>query len=72
MVGTLTRLGGRVLVDEPLHRAEALSFVLWDPATGQIDPSLPDPTSPLRIERFHEQMNHAYHDRYQGLPPHAA
>lgn len=72
MIGTLTRLGGRILVDEPMHRAEALSFALWDPATGHIDPSLPDPASPLRIERFHEQMFAAYHDRYQGLPPHAA
>lgn len=72
MIGTLTRLGGRVLVDEPLHRAEALSLVLWDPMTGHIDPSLPGPGSPLRIERFHEQMYEAYHDRYQGLPPHAA
>jgi hypothetical protein len=72
IVGTLTRLGGRVLVDEPAHRAEALSLVVWDPATGHIDPDLPDPTSPLRIERFSEQMEHAYHDRFQGLPPHAA
>lgn len=72
IVGTLTRLGGRILVDEPLHRAEALSLVLWDPATGYIDTTLPDAASPLRIERFHEQMNAAYHDRYQGLPPHAA
>lgn len=72
MVGTLTRLGGRVLVDEPFHRAEALSLLLWDPATGQIDTKLPDPSSPLRIERFHGQMYAAYQDRYQGLPPHAA
>jgi hypothetical protein len=72
IVGTLTRLGGRVLVDEPAHRAEALSLVVWDPATGNIDPNLPDPASPLRIERFSEDMEHAYHDRFQGLPPHAA
>lgn len=72
MVGTLTRLGGRVLVDEPTHRAEALSLVLWNPTTGDIDTALPNPTSPLRLERFHEQMYTAYHDRYQGLPPHAA
>jgi hypothetical protein len=72
IVGTLTRLGGRVLVDEPAHRAEALSLVVWDPETGHIDPNLPDPASPLRIERFSEDMEHAYHDRFQGLPPHAA
>lgn len=71
MVGTLTRLGGRVLVDEAAHRAEALSLILWDPSTGQIDPGLPDPTSPLRIENFSQQMNDAYYERFQGLPPHA-
>nr|NLI50469.1 hypothetical protein [Propionibacterium sp.] len=72
MIGTLTRLGGRVLVDEPAHRAEALSLVLWDPSTGEIDPTLPPADSPLRIERFHEDLYAAYHSRYQGLPPHAA
>lgn len=72
MIGTLTRLGGRTLVDEPAHRAEALSLAVWDPTTGHIDRKLPDPASPLRIERFHDQMYAAYHDRYQGLPPHAA
>lgn len=71
IVGTLTRLGGRRLVDEPAHRAEAMSLVLWDPATGNVHPGLPDPTSPLRIERFSDQVHHAYHDRFQGLPPHA-
>ncbi len=72
MVGTLTRLGGRVLIDEPMHQAEALSLVLWDPNTGNIETSIPGPASPLRVERFHEQMYDAYHARYQGLPPHAA
>ena len=71
IVGTLTRLGGRRLVDEPAHRAEALSLVIWDPSTGTVDPSLPDPRSPLRYERFSSQVEHAYHDRFQGLPPHA-
>src|SRR5439155_507167 len=32
-IGTLERLGGRRLVDEPEHRAEAMSLVIWDPAT---------------------------------------
>lgn len=71
IIGTLTRLGGRVLVDEASHQAEALSLVSWDPATGQIDPAVPDPQSPLRIERFSEDVERAYHDRFQGLPPHA-
>ena len=71
IVGTLTRLGGRVLVDEAAHQAEAMSLVVWDPATGQINLALPDPTSPLRIEKFSQQMNDAYYERFQGLPPHA-
>ncbi len=71
IVGTLTRLGGRKLVDEPAHRAEAMSLIAWDPATGQIDPTMPDPKSPLRIERFNEDLARAYRERFQGLPPHA-
>lgn len=71
-IGTLERLGGRRLVDEPLHRAEAVSLVLWDPGTGAIDNAAPDPASPLRIERFSEQVERTYVARYKGLPPHAA
>ncbi len=71
IVGTLTRLGGRKLVDEPAHRAEAMSLVAWDPATGAIDPALPDPQSPLRFERFSDDLGESYYERFQGLPPHA-
>lgn len=45
---------------------------MWDPATGQISPQTPDPTSPLRLERFSDRVQSTYHDRFQGLPPHAA
>jgi hypothetical protein len=71
-VGTLERLGGRRLVDEDHHRAEGVAFVLWDPKTGQIDPTVPAKTSPLRIERLSEHIETTYVDRYKGLPPHAA
>lgn len=71
MIGTLTRLGGRKLVDEPEHRAEAISLVAWDPHTGQISPTVPASDSALRLERFHEDLYAAYHARFQGLPPHA-
>jgi hypothetical protein len=70
-IGTLERLGGRRLVDEPEHRAEALSLVIWDPNTGAILPNIPDPSSPLRIERFSEDVEQNYVARYKGLPPHA-
>jgi hypothetical protein len=71
ILGTLTRLGGRELVSEPPHRAEALSVIAWDPATGLIDPNVPDPSSPLRYERFSDDLYRIYHARFQGLPPHA-
>jgi hypothetical protein len=71
-IGTLERLGGRTLVDEPPHRAEALSLVVWDPAAGTIKADIPPPDSPLRIEAFSGQVESAYVARYKGLPPHAA
>jgi len=70
-IGTLERLGGRTLVDEPEHRAEAMSLVVWDPDDGIIHDEIPAQTSPLRIEKFSEQVEAAYVARYKGLPPHA-
>ena len=70
-IGTLERLGGRNLVDEPGHRAEAMSLVIWKPDTGEIDDTIPDRSSPLRIERFSEDVERNYVARYKGLPPHA-
>ncbi|MGH7963483.1 MAG: hypothetical protein ACRERD_16950 [Candidatus Binatia bacterium] len=70
MIETFDRLQRRVNVEDSDYMAEAISFVLWDPATGIIDPNLPDPASPLRIERFHEKVEPAYVSRYKGMPPH--
>ncbi len=72
IIETLERLARRVGVEDPLYMAEAISFVLWDPATGQINDHLPDPVSSLRIEKFSERVQAAYVSRYKGLPPHAA
>lgn len=69
-IGTLERLGGRRLVDEPEHRTEAMSLVIWDPDTGTIDGEVPEPSSPLRVERFSEDVQQHYVARYKGLPPH--
>lgn len=66
----LDRLVGRDSPIDALHKAEALSLVLWDPATGKIDPDWPGQGSPLRIERFSEQIQAKYHERYDGMPPH--
>ena len=69
-IGTLERLGGRRLVDEAEHRAEALSLVVWEPKNGAISSKVPHPSSPLRIERFSDQAAQNYIERYKGLPPH--
>jgi hypothetical protein len=71
MVGTLERLGQRAGIDGPHHMAETISLLLWDPRTGEIDTAAPDVSSPLRIEKFSEQVEAAYTSRYKGLPPHA-
>src|SRR5581483_12225416 len=70
-IGTLERLGGRTLVDESEHRAEAVSLVIWDPADGTIDDEIPPAGSPLRIEAFSAHVERTYVARYKGLPPHA-
>jgi hypothetical protein len=69
-IETLERLARRSTVDGPPYMAEAISLVLWDPNNGTIDPAIPDSSSPLRIEKFSEQVESAYVSRYKGLPPH--
>jgi len=71
-IQTLERLGRRINVDGPDYMAEAIALILWNPDTGAIDLDAPDPTSPLRIEKFSSQVEAAYVSRYKGLPPHAA
>lgn len=69
-IETLERLARRNTVDGPSYMAEAISLVLWRPESGIIDPDIPANSSPLRIERFSEQVEAAYVSRYKGLPPH--
>lgn len=71
MIGTLERLSRRVGIDGPEHMAEAISLVLWNPATGAIDNAVPLIDSSLRIEKFSARVEEAYINRYKGLPPHA-
>lgn len=70
IIGTLERLARRVGVEDPVYMAEVVSFVLWNPEDGTIDTSSPNPSSPLRIERFSERVEDIYRSRYKGLPPH--
>lgn len=70
IVQTLDRLGSRKDELDQSHLAEAVSLVLWDPATGQIDPVVPAADSNLRLETMHERLYPHYVDRYKNLPPH--
>lgn len=69
-IETLERLARRVAVDSSPYMAEAIAFVVWNPADGTIDSAIPPTTSPLRLERFATQIETAYISRYKGLPPH--
>ncbi|MCG6144040.1 hypothetical protein [Leptospira bandrabouensis] len=70
LIRTLERLGSRVSVLDQHHLAEAISMVVWDPETGQIDENSPPLSSPLRFEKVHKIIEELYLDRYKGLPPH--
>ncbi len=71
IIRTLERLGTRNDVLDQTHLAEVLSFIVWHPETGEIDPSIPSPDSPLRIEKFSDTLYPHYLNRYKGLPPHS-
>ena len=69
-IETLERLARRSSVEGAGYMAESISLVLWHPDNGIIDPDIPANSSPLRIEKFSEQVAAAYISRYKGLPPH--
>lgn len=71
MIETLERLARRNNVEAPDYMAEAISLVAWNPDDGSIETGVPQPTSPLRLEKFHTFVEAAYVNRYKGLPPHA-
>ena len=70
LIATLERLTNRVSPVNQNHLAESIAFIAWHPDTGEIDYGIPDSSSPLRIERFSEQIGRVYTARYKGLPPH--
>lgn len=70
LMATLDRLARRRAVIDPVHLAEAVALVVWDPDTGGITADIPPADSRLRIERFSEHVQAAYVERYKGLPPH--
>lgn len=65
---TLERLGSRKDELDQHHLAEAISLAIWDPETGEIDPSSLDPK--IRLDTMHERLHECYVGRYQHLPPH--
>lgn len=69
-IETLERLARRSSVEGEPFMAESISLVLWHPEAGTIDSDIPASSSPLRIEKFSEQVASAYTSRYKGLPPH--
>ncbi len=70
LIRTLERLGTRRDVLDQAHLAEAISFIVWDPETGEIDDSIPARGSNLRLEKFSDTLYPHYLERYKGLPPH--
>ncbi len=70
LIGRLEGLATREGVNDPAHLAEAIALVIWDPATGSVNPDTPPVGSIARIGVFSERIQRAYFSRYQGLPPH--
>jgi hypothetical protein len=70
LTSALTRLCGRRITSGDVHKAEVISLVVWDPLTGDIDQDWPVAGWLLRIDRFSEQVEACYADRFAGLPPH--
>lgn len=66
----LTRLAGRRSSSGDVHKAEAISLLVWNPHDGSADKDWPPRSSPLRIEEFSAQIELCYMDRFAGLPPH--
>jgi len=70
IIRTLERLSTRKKVLDENHLAEAISLVIWNPETGEIDNDIPSQDSILRLERMPDLIYPQYVDRYKGLPPH--
>ena len=72
LIAALTRLCGRNTISGDLYKAEAIGLVVWHPGTGCMDANWPPTESPLRIERFSQQVEACYSYRFAGQPPHNA
>jgi hypothetical protein len=70
LMAALTRLCGRETTSGDLYKAEAIGLIIWHPRDGSIDANWPPAGSPLRIERFSQQVEACYTYRFAGQPPH--
>jgi hypothetical protein len=70
LIAALTRLCGRDTTSGDLYKGEAIGLVVWHPADGSIDANWPPADSPLRIEKFSQQVEACYTYRFAGQPPH--
>jgi hypothetical protein len=52
IITTLQRMNCRDEVNDEDFKAESIALVIWDPHTGEIDPSSPLPSSNLRVEKY--------------------
>lgn len=70
LIRRLEGLGRREDVDGAPQLAEVISFVVWEPSTGEVDAGIPPKESSLRVERFSERVERIYVARYEGSQPH--
>lgn len=70
IIRTLERMNERIGVQEESHKAESIALVIWDTDTGEIEKSVPEVNSSLRMEKFGNRVEDIYLSRYKGLPPH--
>ena len=70
IISTLERLGSRSDELDQHHLAEAISLVLWDPHSGDIEAEVPSRASTIHPYEMSKRIEAAYIDRYQHLPPH--
>lgn len=70
LIAALTRLCGRNTTSGDLYKAEAIGLIVWHPQTGGIDAAWPPADSPLRVEKFSQQIEVCYNYRFAGQPPH--
>ena len=65
LIAALTRLCGRETTSGDLYKAEAIGLIVWHPGNGSIDANWPPADSPLRIERFSQQVEACYTYRFR-------